>query len=131
MALHFLQSAPYGAIFGATPELAHALTTMVLDRGTVFVAVDSNGLIVGMLGAVAGPWLGVGPVCASEIAWWIEPDHRGGMTAIRLEQAYTEWARTQGAVVAQMIAPDDRTEQLYRKLRYRFIESAFIKDLAA
>jgi GNAT superfamily N-acetyltransferase len=97
---------------------------------------DTNGALF-VIGPEAGPlgMLGVFTFAhpldasprASELFWWVEPEHRGhGLTLLRAAEA---WAREQGATRLDMIAPDERTAAAYRALGYAKFEEHYSKDL--
>jgi GNAT superfamily N-acetyltransferase len=72
-----------------------------IDRGFAKVLEDESGkMIGGMLAAAVPHWFSEDAV-ACDMALFIEPEHRGGMAAARLLNAYAQWARGTGAALVQ------------------------------
>jgi RimJ/RimL family protein N-acetyltransferase len=94
--------------------------------GTILVLEDDGGLI-GMIGLTCLPHFLSGEVTAGEVFWWVDLAHRG--RGLRLLRAAEAWARAQGAVSLQMIAPDARVERLYERLGYVAIERTYQRRL--
>ena len=117
-----------------SPEKAAALGLRVvgtlLNPGGALVA-EVNGRIVGMLaGYVVEHWFSHDKV-ASDYVLYIDPEHRGGMTAVRLIRAFERWAIAQGAtVLLPGVSTGVKTEQtrdLYRALGYEPYGVAMMK----
>jgi GNAT superfamily N-acetyltransferase len=68
---------------------------------------------------------------ATELAWWVDHEHRKTQDSIDLMLAYEEWARRIGAKVVQMAMLDEVTnlDRFYRKQGYRPAERSYIKEL--
>lgn len=84
------------------------------------VDADVTGCIV--LVAFDHPWSG--ERTWSELAWWVDPVHRGH--GIRLLRAAESLAKEQGAWM-QMIAPTTDLERVYEKLGYAKLETAYTR----
>lgn len=69
---------------------------------------------------------------ATEVVWWIEPEHRGKVAGEMLD-AYEAWALTRGASFVGMAALEaaPRAGVIYRRRGYVPAETHFIKALAA
>lgn len=81
----------------------------------------------GILLAVAAPSL-LGPfIQAHEIAWWVDPDHRGRSAA--MVGGYEEWAKLKGAKLVGMVSLDGMPalDQLYTRLGYVKLEQHWVK----
>jgi GNAT superfamily N-acetyltransferase len=61
--------------------------------GFIFVA-ESQGEIIGMLMAIRNPnvW-DHSVVCVNELAYWVEPEHRGGRAGYALLKRYQEFCQ--------------------------------------
>lgn len=157
MAARFLIESRYGADFDhkATPDKIADLIENVLVLGAIVVAtaplpepwtvdpcdacygVDSCcgdcpccPRLVGMLAIVAIPHPMTGQIYAEEIAWWVEPDYRGGTLGPKMLRAAEDWATTNGANVIKMVAPAGSTVgSFYERIGYTPVETAFIKRI--
>lgn len=140
MASRFLLESQYGEMFEnrATPEKIGALVDQVLQIGAVFVAEvplthteEDRFELVGMLAIVVVPNLFTGYPVAEEIAWWVEPEHRGkGTIGPKLLRSAEAWATSRGANMVKMVAPaGSAVGFFYERMGYRLAESAFIKSV--
>jgi len=68
-----------------------------------------------------------------ELGWWVEPEHRKGLTAIRLLKGFEEEAKRFGVketVMAVLEGLDtERTKQIYEKLGYLKYETHYKKEM--
>jgi GNAT superfamily N-acetyltransferase len=71
------------------------------DCGLLVVA-EQDGEIIGGIAAMVAPHWFSHDLMASDLALFILPEHRGGMTAVRLIKHYIGWAGEKGAVITQM-----------------------------
>lgn len=110
MAERFYPESPYPAIYGDMPEHQAAglaivalrgWTEMGIEPGVMLVA-EHDGRLIGMLCAHIDPATFTPAVIAAELVWWIEPEFRGGMSAVRLVRAAEDDARAKGATVFNM-----------------------------
>ena len=91
--------------------------------GFARVATDAGGDVVGaMLGLATPHWFSPDRV-ACDLALFIRPEHRGGMAAVRLLNAYAHWAEDIGAALVMFgvmtgVEPE-KTEQLCSRLGWR------------
>jgi GNAT superfamily N-acetyltransferase len=107
------------------------LTHLLSGDGCLFVA-DKSGAIVGMAAALKYPhYMNRAQSVAQELFWWVEPEHRGGMTAMRLLMALEQWATDEGCKMLTMICLpiDSPAENIYRRFGYRALEKSFVKEL--
>jgi GNAT superfamily N-acetyltransferase len=146
MATRFLLDTRYGSLFDnqATPVTIAQLIIQVMAIGVIYVAdcqmftrmVDSDVVeqgdpyLVGMLAIVCLPHPLTGKPYADEIAWWVEPQHRGGSIGPKMLRAAEDWATTNGANMVKMVAPADTTVgKFYERMGYQAVETAYIKTI--
>jgi hypothetical protein len=132
MSQKFHESTTYKDAFLFNEEHVRKTLGWIFVNGLVFVAQQNGptsvpGALVGMIGVVIVPHLVSGLPTASEVFWWVEPDARG--VGLRLLRAAEGWAKENGAMVMQLVAPSSRAEQLYTRLDYRRLESLFQRRL--
>jgi hypothetical protein len=73
-------------------------------------------------------------VTASDVAWWVEPEHRGNPAiGPKLLWAAEAWAVQNGATLCKMMAPaglaGSKIAEFYRRSGYHEVETAFAKAL--
>lgn len=117
--------------FHAATGLPFPATAQWADRLYQTARTDPNWLCVerpgGVLLAVMGPSL-LGPFkVAQEVAWWVDPAHRGN--SIGMLRAYEQWAISKGVFAIEMkslaVFPD--TERLYERMGYAPLETSWVK----
>jgi hypothetical protein len=90
-------------------------------------------IITGALGGVLAPSPFNGRLMATELFWFVLPEHRGGSDALRLFSAFEDWAVEKKAEMISFVhllaLSPDRLEKLYRKRGYTPVEVNYIKAL--
>jgi hypothetical protein len=66
-----------------------------------------------------------GVLTAMELFWWVEPNRRGGYTALKLLRTGEAWAKAQGAERIYMVVPTPEVAALLEKLNYDYVESIY------
>ena len=101
------------------------------DFGIFVLCADTE--VVGMLIGFVAPCFFSDVVQASEITWYVDPEHRGSRMAIKMLGYFEEWAKDRGAVCANLgnldVLNADRVARLYNRRGYRLIENTFVKEL--
>jgi GNAT superfamily N-acetyltransferase len=92
--------------------------------------VERAGEIQGAIGGVVAPHFVAGVTAASELFWWVEPEHRGA--GMGLLTAYEDEAAHRGARYSGMICPfgNGSVEKIYAKSGYSPLETIHFKELA-
>jgi N-acetylglutamate synthase-like GNAT family acetyltransferase len=133
MARQFVAFAPYADTFTATDEELRMTISQFIMSAKSFVA-EVDGKVVGMLAAVLTPvWYAPSHKAAVELAWWVDPAHRKGMSGIRLVQAFEKWAKEQGASMVSMsnLEVDDNglVANMLNRFGYRMSEQTHSKRI--
>lgn len=128
MGVRFIQETTYRDHIGVSPEAITSLLQRLIEHETAVVFVtDRDGEITGMIGLVRFDHPVSGESIVSEMFWWMEPERRGD--GIRLLRHAERWAKSDGAVRFQMIAPTPQVARVYRALGYTEIETTFQRSL--
>lgn len=131
MAMRFYAVSGYERIAPIAKESAAGIVLVCIDAGVMLVAEREDGSIAGMVCLHIEPYLfNIDTTIAQEIAWWIEPDARGGMLAARLLKAAEAAAREAGASVLRMGVLHDSPPQaaaLYERMGYSPSDRAYLK----
>ena len=134
LAEHFHASTIYASLVPWAPAAVEALMVQVITQqngivGVVLVATVDNS-IEGMLGLVVLPHPMSGQLCAEELAWWVEPEHRQGTIGPRLLVTGIDWCRQKGAVVLKLVSPSGSTVgTFYKRWGAVEVETAYLMDL--
>lgn len=95
------------------------LTLMDSPNGFVWVA-EQGGRIIGVMVAVAVQHWCSTDLVASEMALFVEREHRGGFTAARLVKGFTAWAAVMGCKLTTVGVSTgvnvEQTARLYERL---------------
>ena len=140
MAKRFYPESPYPHIYGDMPEEQAAGLAIVAMQGMadsgivpgIMLVAEHDGALVGMLCCHVDPATFTPAVIASELVWWVEPEHRGGMTAVRLLRAGENEAEARGATVFNMAAlatSPEEAHRIYERLGYAPTHTIYTKRL--
>lgn len=129
MAARFLINSRYGEWLPSTPEQISGLIDTVFTLGVIYVAEQPGAILVGMLAVVDVPQAMTGRHYAEEIAWWVEPEHRGGPIWRRLHKAAEVWARNRQLDLKMLSPAGSGLGVYYARLGYVEVETSWIKTL--
>lgn len=105
---------------------------LISGHGVVFVAVVDGQIVGGFAGGIVEQWFSTQKV-AYDYSFFIEPEHRSGITAIKLLRAFEHWATSMGADHIQIgITTDINTEgtaRFYRAMGFDDIGQFFGKEV--
>lgn len=105
--------------FDADKLAATISSTITSAGGFAYVEEQGDAVVGGML-AMITPHYFSHDLVACDLALFMAPEHRGGMAAVRLINAYVKWAEYHGAVVTQLGVMTgvnvDKTEALLHRL---------------
>lgn len=105
---------------GFDPLKVERVAHMMIGSPQVFAGVlDVDGAPRGMLIAVLSENMFGPGYLAQELAWWVDPEARGGSGAMRLVRAYLRWAKGAGATIRNLASRDERTARVYRAMGAR------------
>jgi hypothetical protein len=129
----FMAFTPYSHVLMATDDEITATIQHFIRHAKVLVA-EIDGTITGLICAVLSPaWYAPSHTIATELAWWVAPEHRKGTTAIRLIQAFEQWAKDSGASMISMtnlqISDGGAVEKMLSRMGYTMTEQAHTKGL--
>jgi GNAT superfamily N-acetyltransferase len=102
----------------------------LVDPDRACFVFDVDGIARGVLAAHAAPHQFAPIKVASELIWWVDPEHRG-TSAIKMLDAYEAWATERGCQYASMVGlgHDPLTTRLYERRGYAPVERHFMRAL--
>lgn len=123
--LHTQFSEPFEA------EHTKNMVKMAFDHGLLAV-VEINGLVVGFCAAVKSYILGsTKAMCATELAWWIDPEHRQGKNGVALLQFMEGLVQEQGikywTMVSMQSSMPEVVGRMYERMGYVHSETCYTK----
>lgn len=102
--------------------ISHSLTT---SNKEVVVLLDDFGMIAGR----TNPFMFGTKLIATEVGWWVEPEHRKTGIGKDLLDAFEFWAKEVGCDSVVMVSLDDALGKFYERNGYVLTERSYIKDL--
>ncbi len=135
MCILFLEESPYRSY----PRELHKIEALIgsflvgdLDKTCVLAYHKDKP--IGMIAGAVSETLFSHHLVASEVVWWIDPDHRRkSRAALELLGAFEHWARLNKASFVQMQCltglSEDVVGRIYNKLGYNQTEIAYVKEL--
>lgn len=133
MAERFYPTSGYPDLYGPMArESAAGLAIITMESGVMLVA-EHDGELVGMACVHIDHFLFNAAIkVGHELVFWIEPEHRGGMLAVRMLRAVDKAVADRGAQVNRMAilsTSPDQAGALYERLGYARTETNFSKRL--
>lgn len=131
MARQFWKHTMYDEAFDA--EHVTGMTRYALDQGLLAV-LDVDGRVEGFTAGVYGPILGNAKVLqGTELAWWINPEHRKGHHSVDLMRHIERQAKAIGVKYWNMISMQSSAphvaERIYLRNGYTHSETSFTRIL--
>ena len=107
------------------------MVEMALDHGLLAVAVADGG-VVGFVAGIRAPLLGNhSAMSGTELAWWINPEHRKGRLGLDLMLYIENLAKMQGVKYWNMISMESSAPEvankIYERLGYMKTETSYTK----
>ena len=114
----------------SAPHAAALIGAQIVSGDRLALVLDIDGQSHGVLMAAATDHPFAPVRVATEVVWWIEPEHRGKAASAMLA-AYEAWAVQQGCAFVGMAALEaaPRAGVIYRRRGYEPVETHFIKAL--
>lgn len=117
----------------ACPESISAMVRLCLEQNLLSV-VEINNEIAGFAAGIKGALLGNNKTAVgTELAWWVNPEHRSGSNGIKLLKHIEALAKEAGIkywVMAYMESSMPETVKcMYEKMGYRKTEISYMREL--
>lgn len=90
----------------------------------------ANEQLVGALVGQVAPHTFTNATVATEMMWYILPEHRGTMDALKVVAAFEKWAQSKGAdaiIMAHLKSSPEGIRGFYEKRGYNEIETHYLK----
>ena len=104
------------------------------DAAVLVVSHQGSDPYAVLVGMEIGLWFAPDTRVASELAWWVDPSHRGGSAGVRLIRAFERWAKARGIehVCMSDIQTNDSASAgpLIERQGYQLQERSYIKRVS-
>lgn len=113
------------------PESVEGMSKLCIEQG-LMVVLEIDGHVCGFCCGVKGPLLASAKsFIGTEIAWWVDEDHRSGRNGIGLLIAIEKAAKEQGCRYWNMAFMEssmpESIEKIYLKMGYKKAETYYSK----
>ena len=135
MCLKFIDESPYREY----PRDEHKILSLIASflsnqKERICILGISNGIPIGIIAGSLSQALFSQQQVASEVMWWVDPEHRGKTrAALELLGAFEHWAKLVGASFIQMQSLTNEyeipLERFFTAKGYRPKEIAYVKEL--
>lgn len=109
----------------------HDFLLYMMDYGVVLVEEKSGEVVGGMAGYISQPFFSYDSI-ANDLGLFISKQHRGGITAVKLVKAFTDWAISHDVKQirpAISVGGDiDGVTKLYERLGYKVAGAVFMLE---
>lgn len=133
MAERFYASTDYPAIGPASKASLAGLAIITMESGVMLVAQTDHGEVIGMACLFIEPFtFNPSILVASELAWWIEPEHRGGALAGRMMRAIENECHGMDVNVIRMATLRNSPPQaaaIYERMGYAQSDSHYMRAI--
>jgi len=130
----FAHESPY-ASETITGEIEQFAKDLLRDptKGIVVLYVK-DGKPVGLIGGIITKMLMSQSLIATELMWYVEPEHRGSRKSLALKEAFEFWGRKMGAkfiAMSSLLQSNPSIERYYDRTGYKLQEKAYLKVVGA
>lgn len=124
MCLRFIEESPYSEYPRDEDKIVSLIVSFLSNqKEKICVLAISEDTPIGIIAGYINPALFSSQVVASEVLWWVDPDHRGKTkAAFELLGAFEHWAKLVGASFVQMQSLTNKYEM---KLENFFIRKGY------
>lgn len=133
LAKKMYEESAYNEVCSFDDKKSLALIQSALDNPDYYFlrVAEKDGAIIGMYGGFVTDYYFSNDLMAADLLLYVDPNKRGGLAAVKLIQAFEDWAFAKGAkevcpASSTQIAPE-RTAQLYHLLGYEVVGNLFKK----
>lgn len=127
MGMKFLKKTGYTK-YSDEQNIRNLIETVVTGRQDQMIILLEPG--VGFIAGQVTPFVFGPHYIASEIAWWINEEHRKDGAGAELLEAFEYWAKNvAGCTMITLTSLDPKVGKIYEKKGYKLYERAYMKEL--
>jgi len=131
MAAEFWQHAGFGVPYKAGS--AHFYIKAAYDQQLLIVA-EKNQKLVGFAAGATAPLMGNSDyIVGTELAWWVQPEHRNSKLGHRLLKSLEQAAKVAGCDFWSMLYMESSMpgtiKKIYKQMGYKLQETTYLKRL--
>jgi len=127
MSLKFLSSTGYTK-YSDEQTIRNLIETVITGQQNEMIILLIPG--VGFIAGQTSPFAFGSHLIASEIAWWVNVEHRKEGAGAELIEAFEYWAKNvAGCTTITLTSLDTKVGKIYEKKGYKLYERAYMKEL--
>jgi len=127
----FAEVSPYAPYYDEMQLISAVYRLLSMETACCFVAQDGNHIVGFIYGISSTLWFNQFVPYVAELAWWVDPKHRG-TAGPRLLKQLEQWASERGAVILSLSQLDTLGTDLQPMMSrrgYTKAESTYYKKL--
>lgn len=132
LAQKFYAEHPHSSTMEFDMESAYRLYLDLVEHGFIVLAWEEQE-VVGMLGMMVGPFiLNKNYKVATEVLWWVAPEHRQGRKGLAMLKLAEQLAKIDGChsvTMSSLTVGPDGVNSVYVHRGYYEMEKSFVKEL--
>lgn len=127
----FISYSPYtslvdtNVLYRLVYNILTPIDTTVVDPKVILMDTEGKGFIAGFI----YPFIYGSCLQASELGWWVEPEHRNTNLGTDLLSCFEQWAKDNNAQLVCMSSLNDKLDNYYIKNGYKLFEKTYMKEL--
>lgn len=127
MSMKFMDGVGYKK-YSDEQNIHNLIQSIVTGRQDQMIILLKPG--VGFIAGQVTPFVFGPHYIASEIAWWINEEHRKDGAGAELLEAFEYWAKNvAGCTMITLTSLDNKVGKVYEKKGYKLYERAYMKEL--
>lgn len=127
------EESQYSALTYSPEKVAKKCIRSLYDPDMFALVAENEGEIVGMIGAIVGPYEFGDELIANDMLVYVSIEHRGSMAFIRMIKAYVFWAKEQGAALIFLAQTTGINQELvaslYQRLGFKPVGGQFCMEV--
>lgn len=124
MLLSFAATSPYTNLIDVY-QIGQMAGSFILDADKLALICPGKGVLL----AMAMPFVWGRIKTATEMAWWVQPEHRKNGVGQALIEAFQNWAAEKECKAITLTSLDNSVDKLYGRLGYKLCEQTYIKEI--
>lgn len=122
----FLLKGPYKDQIRDNPDQVVKLIKYLFEnqQAARILIGEEEAKIQGVFCFVIYPHYFSGELCANELIWYVDPEHRGRLS-MELLWAAEKMAHELGAIRMQLTAPTPKVGEIYERCKYKMVEVGY------
>lgn len=126
MAIKFAKETEYKNYLNEDKVRAFCQDFVLSDNAQKIVLLYED---VGLIAGAVTPCMFGDLLVATEVAWWVEPEHRKSNIGRELLDAFEFWGQRVGCKLITLSSLDESVGKYYEKRGYRLQEHAYVKEI--